>query len=150
MEYWDLLSARRYILILLSLLTLSYACFSFAFLHLWKFPKQGKYLKPFLTCTMWYLQHIFTLIDLFDSHRHNSLAQKVFPDSRKLEIEAREMLRVHASIKNEMLLIERDRRSLIQMKSNLESQIIKLRNDYALTERDLLRAQVHLYCLIFH
>ena len=52
------------------------------------------------------------------------------------------MLSIHASINNEMLLIEQARRSLIQIKSDLENQVMKLRNDYALVERDLLRVQV--------
>ncbi|VDM18583.1 unnamed protein product [Hydatigera taeniaeformis] len=58
-----------------------------------------------------------------------------------MEAEIREMIGIHASINNEMLLIEQSRRSLLLAKSELENQVIKLRGTVATAERDLLRLQ---------
>ncbi len=68
--------------------------------------------------------------------------RKIFPSEETLEANANEMMSIYASMKNEMLLLEQTRRSLIQTKTELENQVGRLRNDVALAERDLSRAKV--------
>ncbi|CDI98613.1 exostosin 3 [Echinococcus multilocularis] len=120
-----LVSARKYVLILLSVSTLSYVCFIFVYLHQLVFPKKD---------------HSGTLVDVDSGPQ----SLKVLQSSRRLEAEIREMVGIHASINNEMLLIEQSRRSLILAKSELENQVMNLRGIVATAERDLLRLQATL------
>lgn len=80
----------------------------------------------------------------------NSQFRKVLPSNKRLESEIREMLSIHASINNEMLLTEQSRRSLLLAKSELENRVMKLREIVATAERDLLRLQVGFLFHGFH
>uniref|UniRef100_A0A5K3G201 Glyco_transf_64 domain-containing protein n=1 Tax=Mesocestoides corti TaxID=53468 RepID=A0A5K3G201_MESCO len=120
------LSVRNLILGLLVLFACLYVWFSSVFLHLWTPQSQVVTYDATLR------------IDSFSEPR------SVFHSNKKLETEIREMMRIHASMNNEMVLIEQTRRSLIRSRYELEAQVMRLRTDAAVAEQHLLRLQTTL------